>query len=82
MGLSTGEFLVDDVRLAYRTSGSGVLLLILPGNTASSAYHTGELEHFGERFHAVSESQAPNLQNPGLSDSPLDRRQQMRVLVR
>ncbi|MFO7631422.1 MAG: hypothetical protein R6W76_02725 [Caldilinea sp.] len=39
MGLSTGEFLVDDVRLAYRTNGSGALLLILPGNTASSAYH-------------------------------------------
>jgi hypothetical protein len=54
MGLSTGEFLVDDVRLAYRTNGSGALLLILPGNTALSAYHTGELEHFGERFHAVS----------------------------
>jgi pimeloyl-ACP methyl ester carboxylesterase len=29
-------------------------LLILPGNTASSACHEGELSYFGERYHAVS----------------------------
>jgi pimeloyl-ACP methyl ester carboxylesterase len=30
------------------------LLLILPGNTASSALHDGELNHFGARYHAVA----------------------------
>ncbi len=41
-------------RLFYRQEGRGALLLILPGNTASSAHHRGELEHFGRRFWAVS----------------------------
>ncbi|MHB0858779.1 MAG: alpha/beta fold hydrolase [Anaerolineae bacterium] len=41
-------------RLHYREQGSGPLLLILPGNTASSASHTGELEYYGRRFRAVS----------------------------
>lgn len=41
-------------RLFYREEGSGPLLLILPGNTASSALHLGELAHFGERYHAVA----------------------------
>lgn len=41
-------------RLHYRESGSGPLLLILPGNTASSACHEGELDHFGRRYHAVA----------------------------
>lgn len=41
-------------RLHYRETGAGAPLLILPGNTASSACHAGELEHFGQRWHAVS----------------------------
>jgi valacyclovir hydrolase len=41
-------------RLFYREQGSGPLLLILHGNTASSAHHAGELEHFGRRYHAVA----------------------------
>ena len=41
-------------RLFYREQGSGELLLILPGNTASSALHMGELEYFGRRFHAAA----------------------------
>jgi pimeloyl-ACP methyl ester carboxylesterase len=41
-------------RLAYREYGSGPLLIILPGNTASSAYHLGELEYFGSRCRAVA----------------------------
>jgi valacyclovir hydrolase len=41
-------------QLFYREFGSGPLLLVLPGNTASSALHTGELEHFGARYHAVA----------------------------
>ena len=41
-------------RLFYRKQGAGQLLLILPGNTASSAHQVGELEHFGERWRAVA----------------------------
>jgi valacyclovir hydrolase len=41
-------------RIFYREEGSGPLLLILPGNTASSALHLGELAYFGERYHAVA----------------------------
>ncbi len=43
-----------DHRLFYREQGRGRLLLILPGNTASSAHHDGELTHFGKRYHAVA----------------------------
>ncbi|MFN8500066.1 MAG: alpha/beta hydrolase [Anaerolineae bacterium] len=41
-------------RFHYRAQGDGPLLLILPGNTASSALHAGELAHFGQRYQAVS----------------------------
>jgi pimeloyl-ACP methyl ester carboxylesterase len=40
--------------LFYREEGEGPLLIILPGNTASSALHGGELSHFGQRYHAVA----------------------------
>lgn len=58
------EFIHEGVRLAYRIEGDGPLLLILPGNTASSALHTGELAHFGARFRAV----APDLRGAGQSE--------------
>ncbi len=38
----------------YRENGAGELLLILPGNTASSICHQGELDHFGKAYHAVA----------------------------
>lgn len=41
-------------RLYYRKQGQGPLLFILPGNTASSACHTGELAYYGSRFSAIS----------------------------
>ncbi len=41
-------------RLFYRMQGNGPLLLVLPGNTASSACHEGELSHFGQQYCAVS----------------------------
>jgi len=41
-------------RLHYREQGQGPLLVILPGNTASSACHLDELAYWGDRFHAVS----------------------------
>lgn len=41
-------------RLFYREEGQGPLLMILHGNTASSAAHLGELTYFGERYRAVA----------------------------
>jgi valacyclovir hydrolase len=41
-------------RLFYREQGEGPLLVVLHGNTASSACHGGELDHFGKGFHAVA----------------------------
>lgn len=40
--------------LFYREQGSGPLLIILPGNTASSACHERELTEFGRSHHAVA----------------------------
>ncbi|HMN61416.1 MAG TPA: alpha/beta hydrolase [Anaerolinea sp.] len=40
--------------LFYREQGTGPLLIVLPGNTASSALHGGELAYFGARYHTVS----------------------------
>jgi len=41
-------------RLHYRERGEGPLLLVLPGNTASSACHPGELAYYCDRYHVVS----------------------------
>ncbi len=40
--------------LFYRERGQGPLLMILPGNTASSACYEGELEYFSRYYHTVS----------------------------
>jgi len=40
-------------RLFYRERGSGPLLLVLPGSTASSAHHLAEMAHFSDRFRVV-----------------------------
>jgi valacyclovir hydrolase len=44
----------DGHRLHYREAGTGPLLLVLPGNTASSACHEGEMRHFSIRYHVVA----------------------------
>jgi pimeloyl-ACP methyl ester carboxylesterase len=41
-------------RLFYRERGQGELLLVLPGNTASSACHEGELAYWANRYRVVS----------------------------
>ena len=41
-------------KIHYKEKGSGDLLLILPGNTASSANHISDLDFFGQYFHAVA----------------------------
>ncbi len=47
-------FINDGLSLFYNEKGAGQLLLILPGNTASSACHDRELDHFGQYYHTVS----------------------------
>jgi len=44
----------DRQRLFYRTEGSGPLLLVLPGNTASSASHAGELAVFSRAYQVAA----------------------------
>ncbi len=56
-------FSVGDLTLHYREVGAGPLLLVLPGNTASSACHDGEMAHFSGRFRTV----APDLRGTGQS---------------
>ena len=48
------HFVHNDHQIFYRTQGNGPLLLILPGNTASSACHAGELEYFSRHYRVVS----------------------------
>jgi valacyclovir hydrolase len=47
-------FVQHDHRLFYREQGEGRLLVILPGNTASSNCHEGEIEYFARHYRAVS----------------------------
>ena len=49
-----GRFEVAGISLNYREQGSGELLIVLPGNTASSVCHEGELEYFSNRYRVVS----------------------------
>ncbi|MHB0878140.1 MAG: alpha/beta fold hydrolase [Anaerolineae bacterium] len=44
----------DGHRLFYREQGEGPALLLLPGNTASSAHHEGELAYYGQKHRAIS----------------------------
>ena len=48
------RYLRSSSNLFYREQGRWMPLLILPGNTASSAVQAGELAYFGERYHAVA----------------------------
>jgi pimeloyl-ACP methyl ester carboxylesterase len=41
-------------QLFYRQQGSGPLLIVLPGNLASSAHLIGELVYFSDRFQVVA----------------------------
>jgi len=41
-------------KIFYREEGAGELLIIIPGNTASSAAHESELKYYGKKYHAVS----------------------------
>jgi valacyclovir hydrolase len=47
-------FTYKSQQLFYREQGKGKLLLILPGNSASSICHKGELAYFSRHYHAVA----------------------------
>jgi valacyclovir hydrolase len=53
-------------RVFFREAGEhdAPLLIVLPGNTASSACHDGELAHFAARYHVA----VPDLPGTGRSD--------------
>ncbi|MBN1250073.1 MAG: alpha/beta hydrolase, partial [Anaerolineae bacterium] len=51
-------------RIHYRERGEGPLMVILPGNTATSACHEGEIAYFSGRYRVV----APDFWGTGRSD--------------
>jgi len=63
-------FTFQQHRIHYREQGHGELLFVLPGNTASSACHAGELEHFGQRYQAVALDYLGTGQSDRLDDWP------------
>ncbi len=58
------KFTYQENQLFYRRQGNGPLLVILPGNTASSICHQAELDYFSDSFTAV----ALDYLGTGLSD--------------
>ncbi|MBG0788114.1 MAG: alpha/beta hydrolase, partial [Anaerolineaceae bacterium] len=48
------KFTYQGKQLFYRRQGAGPLLVILPGNTASSICHQGELDYFADSFTTVA----------------------------
>lgn len=59
-------------RLYYREQGEGPLLLVLPGNTATSASHTGEVDYYSQRFQVVSMDFWGTGQSDRVDQFPLD----------
>ncbi|MFH0883185.1 MAG: alpha/beta hydrolase [bacterium] len=56
----------------YREAGQGPLLLILPGNTSSSAMHAREIEYFSQRYRVICPDYLGTGKSSRLSDWPLD----------
>jgi pimeloyl-ACP methyl ester carboxylesterase len=46
-------FVYDGKRIFYRDEGKGDVVLLLPGNTASSASHDAEVEFFTNYFRVI-----------------------------
>jgi len=47
------DFCYQGKRVYYRGKGSGEVLVILPGNTASSALHGGEIDYFSKDYRVI-----------------------------
>ncbi|MBX0328867.1 alpha/beta hydrolase [Oscillochloris sp. ZM17-4] len=54
---------VQGAQIFFRTAGEGPPLLLIPGNTCSSACHAGEIAHFAQRYRVI----APDLPGTGQS---------------
>ncbi len=48
------KFHYNSYNIFYREQGNGPVLIILPGNTASSAAHEGELSYFADGFRTAA----------------------------
>jgi pimeloyl-ACP methyl ester carboxylesterase len=59
-------------QIFYRLQGEGPLLVILPGNTASSACHQAELDHFSRSFTVASLDYLGTGQSDRISHLPED----------
>lgn len=57
-------FTVRDKQMHYHDNGEGPLLVLLPGNTSSSAMHTREIELFSQHHRVI----APDYLGTGKSD--------------
>ena len=49
-----GDFVQAGRKLHFREAGAGFPLLLLPGNTASAAHHTADLDRLGQRYHVYA----------------------------
>ncbi|NPV67779.1 MAG: alpha/beta hydrolase [Anaerolineae bacterium] len=58
------DFVFNGMRLHYVERGTGPLVVLLPGNTASSAHMTGDVEHLARGYRVV----ALDLPGTGRSD--------------
>lgn len=58
--------------LFYRAAGDGPPLLLIPGNTASSACHAGEIAHFARRYRVIAPDLPGTGQSARIADWPHD----------
>ncbi len=58
------SFIHNAVSIHYEAAGSGTPLLLLPGNTSSSAMHEDDISFFSTRFHVI----CPDYPGYGRSD--------------
>lgn len=65
-------FMHNEMRVHYLDKGEGPLLMVLPGNTASSAVHQGEVEHFSHNHRVVCPDWPGTGRTGRLAEWPLD----------
>lgn len=66
------KFIWNNHTIFYRHKGQGPLLVVLPGNTASSAAHEPELTRLGAQFHTVAVDFLGTGQSQRISPWPTD----------
>jgi valacyclovir hydrolase len=66
------DIILNHHRMYYREQGSGPLLIILPGNTSSSAWHERELAEFSRHYHTVALDLLGTGQSERVANWPVD----------